>query len=444
MTPAGKTDLSWAEQKSPKEQAQMTKAPADKHIWAIYITLCLISIVELYSASSREVTATNIYGPILRHCAMLFGGFLIILFLQNVPYRRFIKWIPVFVLLSIVMAVYVNFFGLIINGARRSFSIMGIVIQSAEFIKLSAVLSIAFILSRSQSNHGVKNSGIVWSAAIAILFGALLIKQGLTNTLLLMLISISMMLIGGVQIKKVVAICIVYLAIAAFAYFVHNKSSNDAEAEKTEALAENPAAISATGKGGEIDRSALRMERLKVFFTDSAKYKHPITAKNLQEQYSYIAQANGGIIGVGPGNSRETARLPLAFTDYIYAIVIEDLGLVGGLVVLVLYLWLIVRAGSIASACSRAFPALLVIGMAIFIVLQALFHMAIVTGVFPVSGQPLPLISKGGSSILITSIAFGIMLSVSRYAARAGKKQDIKEEINALPESMRGENLTQL
>ncbi len=330
--------MSWQAQGNPKEQAPTTKAPADKHLWAIYIALCIVSIVELYSASSREVTANNIYGPILRHCAMLFGGFLIILFLQNVPYRRFIRWIPVFVIISVLMAVYVNFFGLVINGARRSFSIIGIVVQSAEFIKLSAVLSIAFVLSRSQSKRGVKNNGIIISALIAIIFGGLLIKQGLTNTLLLMLISISMMLIGGVQIRKVVAICIVYLAIAACASFIHTKFSTDAEAEKTEAIAENASAVSAAGKDVDIVRSALRMERLKVFFTDSAKYKHPITAKNLQEQYSYIAQANGGIIGVGPGNSRETARLPLAFTDYIYAIVIEDLGLVGGLFVLVLYL----------------------------------------------------------------------------------------------------------
>ena len=117
------------------------------------------------------------------------------------------------------------------------------------------------------------------------------------------------------------------------------------------------------------------------------------------------------------------------------------MGLVGGLVVLILYLWLLGRAAGIASRCNRTYPALLVMGMSVLIAFQALFHMAIVTGVFPVSGQPLPLISKGGTSIVVTAIAFGIMLSVSRTATRQGnKKQEIKEEIEALPEQFRDEN----
>ena len=119
---------------------------------------------------------------------------------------------------------------------------------------------------------------------------------------------------------------------------------------------------------------------------------------------------------------------------------IEDWGFVGGLLLLALYLWLLTRAGAIAGRCSRAFPALLVMGMAVLIVLQALFHMAIVTGVFPVSGQPLPLISKGGSSILATSIAFGIMLSVSRFAVQTNKKREIDAEILTLPADMTAEN----
>ena len=175
-----------------------------------------------------------------------------------------------------------------------------------------------------------------------------------------------------------------------------------------------------------------------------AKYDEPITSENRQEQYSYMAQANGGLIGNLPGNSRETARLPLAFSDYIFAIVIEDWGFVGGLILLALYLWLLTRAGAIASRCSRVFPALLVMGMAVLIVLQALFHMAIVTGVFPVSGQPLPLISKGGSSILATSIAFGIMLSVSRFAVQSNKKREIDAEILTLPADMSAENPSKL
>lgn len=133
-------------------------------------------------------------------------------------------------------------------------------------------------------------------------------------------------------------------------------------------------------------------------FDPTPEYEKETTHKNLQEHRAAMAMAHGGITGVGPGNSRESSRLPLAFSDYIYAIIIEDLGfIVGGIGLLVAYLMILARAGLIARRCTRAFPALLVMGMAVMIVLQALFNMAIVVGVFPVSGQPLPLISKGGN-----------------------------------------------
>ena len=170
-------------------------------------------------------------------------------------------------------------------------------------------------------------------------------------------------------------------------------------------------------------------------------YKKELNAINQQEMFSRMAQANGGITGVGPGNSRECSRLPLAFSDYIYSIIVEDTGLIGGLVLIAIYLMLLARAGHIAQRCKRAFPALMVIGMAVLIVMQALFHMAINVGFFPVSGQPLPFISMGGTSILIMSMAMGIMLSVSRTARTVSDKStDIKDELNKLPDNMQGEN----
>ena len=202
-------------------------------------------------------------------------------------------------------------------------------------------------------------------------------------------------------------------------------------------------------KGETVDRfSEVLVPRLKRWwYGDSIpKWQQKITRTNYQEQFSYIAQAHGGVVRFMPGNSRETSRLPLAFSDYIFAIVIEDLGLVGGVFVLILYIFLLFRAGGIASQCTRAFPAMLVIGMALYITFQALFHMGIVSGLLPVSGQPLPLISAGGTSILITSLAIGVMLSVSRFATRKGtaQKRDINQEISALPENVRAENPSQL
>ena len=141
-----------------------------------------------------------------------------------------------------------------------------------------------------------------------------------------------------------------------------------------------------------------------------------ITDENRQVWFATMAQAHGGVIGRGPGNSRESARLPLAFSDYIYSIIIEDSGLVGGVAILILYLFLVARAGVVAFRLRKAFPTFLIMGCAVMIVFQALVHMAIVVGLGPVSGQPLPFISKGGTSILVMSAAIGAMLSVSRFA----------------------------
>lgn len=422
------------------------KLKADKHIWGLYIALCIISIIELYSASSREVASSTmgVYGPIVRHCSMLFVGLLLMLGLQRIHYKWFIPLIPLFAAASVLMMGYVMFFGDVINGARRSFTLFGVMIQPAEFLKLSAAMVIALVMSRNQMPHGVKTRGVAICAATVILFGGLLFNQGLTNTILLMSISLSMMLIGGVQWKKFGIVLIAYGVIAAGALWWKMDSAEE-RAEKLKAGIKVEQMDGNRHETIKTDRSGTWQARIDRFLGDSIpKYDKPITADNRQEMYAYMAQANGGLFGVFPGNSREAARLPLAFSDYIYSIIIEDMGFVGGMFVLILYLWLLARAGAIARRCSRAFPAMLVIGMAVMIVFQALFHMAIVTGVFPVSGQPLPLISKGGSSILITSIAFGVMLSVSRYAVRSGKKQEIKQEMNALPESVRADNPTQI
>lgn len=428
-------------QNSPTADTPKLPLPkADKYIWAIYIAILVISVIELYSASSREVTATNVFAPLLRHGQMLVLGAIITVLISRMHYRWLIPLTPIFVTLTILLGVYVLFKGDIINGARRSTTLLGIAIQPAELLKLSVVLVIALVMSRQQADRGVRTAGVVWSAAIVLLCGGLLFSQGLTNTLLLMGISFAMMLIAGVEWKKFLCVLLAYGVVGAGAMILKHESKPDYSPEEWTYITENGKDYS--GKTVTITRSGTQQNRIARWLgNDSvAKYDEPITSENRQEQYSYMAQANGGLIGNLPGNSRETARLPLAFSDYIFAIVIEDWGFVGGLLLLALYLWLLTRAGAIAGRCSRAFPALLVMGMAVLIVLQALFHMAIVTGVFPVSGQPLPLISKGGSSILATSIAFGIMLSVSRFAVQTNKKREIDAEILTLPADMTAEN----
>ncbi len=426
---------------APKVEAKVKRPlpKADKYIMAIYIAILVISVIELYSASSREVQASNVFGPIIRHGQMLLLGVVLTLGISRLHYRWLIPLTPLFVAVTVILAVYVLFKGDIINGARRSTTLLGIPIQPAELLKLAVVLLIALVMSKMQERRGVKTSGVVISASFVLLCSGLLFTQGLTNTLLLMGISFAMMLIGGLQMKKFLLVLVAYGVVGGAAILV--KKSNEQHYSEAELLH-----ITETGKNfaGEVvtlERSGTQRGRIDRWLGDSIpKYAEPITAENRQEQYSYMAQAHGGWIGQLPGNSRETARLPLAFSDYIFAIVVEDWGFLGGMFLLALYLMLLARAGAIASRCAQPFPALLVMGMAVMIVLQALFHMAIVTGVFPVSGQPLPLISKGGSSIIATSIAFGVMLSVSRFAVQSNNRKEINAEIMALPPEIVGEN----
>ena len=418
------------EKKPTETKKDEGKPRADKYITAIYLTLCVISVVELYSASSREVSAGHVFSPLVRHLVQMIIGIAICFGMSKISYRWLVPFTPVIVLVSTIAMAFVLVGGDIINGARRGFTVAGMLILPAELLKISAVLIIAWIMSRTQiKGGGVKNSGVVMCAVIVILFSGLLFTQGLTNTLLLMAISLSMMLVGGIEWKKFGIVCLMYGLIAggALSFKINSDTDEKEGKEKTE-----------KAEAGE--RGKTWANRISRWGNDSIpKYDQPITAENRQEMYSYMAQANGGVFGVIPGNSRETARLPLAFSDYIYSIVVEDLGLVGGMVLLIIYLSLLARAGIIASHCRKVFPALLIMGMAVMICFQALFHMAIVTGVFPVSGQPLPMISKGGMSIFVTSFAFGIMLSVSRYAASKNKNKTKNKNVE-LPKSMDAEN----
>ena len=252
-------------------------------------------------------------------------------------------------------------------------------------------------------------------------FGLMLYSNGLTNTALIVIIATAMFVIGGTQLNKLAVIFCIFAVVGGIVYNTKFKTS-DANAEGT---ATEMAANSTVGEaGGTVDRTELRQKRVTDFL-EGVEPDDTVTDFNRQVFFANMSQAHGGLLGNGPGNSRESARLPLAFSDYIFSIVVEDTGFVGGVCLLILYLLLLARAGVIASKCTKAFPALLITGCATLIVSQAMIHMAIVVGLAPVSGQPLPFISKGGTSILVMSAAMGMMLSVSKFAIqRTRKTQD--------------------
>lgn len=434
-----------------KKYEEVSRKYGDPWIWGIYFTLLILSIIESYSASSREVAMSGIYMPIIKQCIFLALGGVLIFILYRTDYNNKTLLgilIPGLGLITFVCLVYVMLFGEVVNGAQRAISLPGgFTLQPAELAKLSIVTLVTYILARNQKKNDVKNGGMITAAVVVAVFGGLLIQSGLTNALLLMCISMSMMVIGGAKWKKIIYICLSYVVILALLWVI--KSHNDkqsailAASETTERIVMEGDTIGDTDATATVNRQGTWKKRIADWKDRDALVYKPITSKNQQEMFSRMAQAHGGIAGVGIGNSRECSRLPLAFSDYIFSIIIEEMGLVGGIFVLVLYLWLLARAAIIVRRCRRVLPALLVIGMASMVALQALFHMAINVGVFPVSGQPLPLISKGGTSIIVTSIAFGVMLSISRTIANYDKK-NIKLEENRLPDGLRAENPSQL
>lgn len=410
------------------------KQKADPYIWGIYIMLLMVSVIELFSASSTEVSASNVYMPLIRHAVFLILGLGCVIGLQNTHYVFFSRFAAFMAVCSLALLLISNFIGVEINGAQRAIRIAGFTIQPAEIVKLTVVILLSTILGRTQQPRGVSNSGVFLSAFVVIVFGACLWKNGLTNTILLFGVSLSMFLIGGMSMKKLGIVIGIYLVFGGGLFLLKYQDDKVDELDKvtrTETLA-------ATQTDGRVGTHKGRVAR----FLEGVDPDDEIDDYNRQVIFANIAQANGGVFGQGPGNSRESARLPLAFSDYIYSIIVEDTGLVGGIFLLMLYLLLLARAGSIAYKCKRAFPAFLIMGCAVLIVFQALVHMAIVTGLFPVSGQPLPLISKGGTSIIVMSCAIGIMLSVSRFAVTNGSSKEIKEELNRLPEDMQAENFS--
>ena len=418
----------------PKTKAGITPRRADPYIWGIYIALLVVSVIELFSASSTEVSAANVYMPLIRHGIFLILGLGLVLLLQNVHYKHISHYAWVMAIASLGLLIMSNFFGIEINGAQRAIKIAGFTIQPAEIVKYTVVILLARILGREQKGGGISTKGVVFSALVAVVFAACLWKNGLTNTLLLFMVSVSMFMIGGMKWKQFFIVMVVYMVCGGALYFVKYQDEKAAGFNNEENV---------TAMVKSNDRTDTHKGRISRFIA-GVNPEDPIDDYNRQVVFSKIAQANGGVFGQGPGNSRESARLPLAFSDYIYSIIVEDTGLVGGIILLMLYLMLLARAGRIAYRCALAIPSFMTMGCAVLIVLQALVHMAIVTGLFPVSGQPLPFISKGGTSILVMSVAIGTMLSVSRFAVTTGDWKMMKAEQKELPEDMRATNYSNL
>ena len=380
----------------------------DRVIWIIFMFLCLISVVEVFSATSTiAYKNANHWAPIVRHATFLLGGFVLVLLLHNVPCRFF----PAFILLlpvSVLMLLVTPFVGINANDAHRWLEIFGIQFQPSEFAKLASIVFIAFLLSkRSRFTDDQIFTYILIGVGVTCV---LILPENFSTAFMLFGVCFLMMFIGQLPLMKLGKLAgVLILALILFIVL----------------LRFTPAGVTQYLP----DRFSTWQGRLERFFDghesdtdENGVYK--ITDDNYQVSHAKIAIARGGVFGQLPGHGQQRDFLPQAYSDFIYAIIIEELGVVGGVFVLMLYIMLLVRVGMIARKCEKAFPKYLVLGCGLLIVVQALANMAVAVNLIPVTGQPMPLVSRGGTSTVISCIYFGIILSVSRFGANMGNEED--------------------
>jgi len=407
----------------------------DKVIWMVFFFLCMISLVEVFSASSNlTYKSQNYIGPIAFHAGTILAGAFVAVVTLNIPCRYFKLMTPFLLLISGFTLLWVLIGGESINGANRVISLPGgITFQPSEIAKGTMVLITAQILSAMQREDGADKKAFKYILCIVIPTAALIGIENLSTAALLLLVIFLMMFIGRiplVQMAKLAGAAAVLVAV--FLTLVLTLGSigakEEANIQAVETVNNQTTDTKAIKGGGIFHRFVTWRNRITKHL--DKKYISPEQYdldKDAQVAHANIAIVSSNIIGKGPGQSVERDFLSQAFSDFIYAIVIEELGIIGAAFVVFLYIVLLYRTARIANRCENNFPAFLIMGLALLLVVQAIFNMMVAVGLAPVTGQPLPLISKGGTSTIINCAYIGAILSVSRSAKKRMAKVAVNE-----------------
>ena len=369
----------------------------DAYIWFAIICLSLIGLLAVYSATGslafRKQDGNTEYF-LLKHALFLFGGFFLMYFFHLLDYKYFSRLSQMAVVVAILLLIATLIFGNDVNDAKRTITIFGITFQASDFAKFTLIMFIARYLSKNQEEMNSLRGFIIiliWICGICIL----IMPENLSTSLVLFFTCCMLLFIGNARIKHLLLLTASFTIIALIGFTVLLKSP--------ESMLPG--------------RAATWKARIENF-----------TGKDTVEEYqtiqAKIAVASGGLMGKGPGKGEQSAYLPEAYSDFIFAVIIEEYGLIfGGLVVAGLYLLILYRTIRSVIKSPKAFGALLAVGLTFSLVLQAFIHMAVATSFFPLTGLTLPLISMGGTSIIFTSAAFGVILSVSRSVEEQEEKE---------------------
>ena len=411
------------------------KFKGDAVIWTVFLFLCIISIVEVYSAASNlSFKSGNYIEPALKHTGLLLVGIVVMIFTMNIKCRYFKIVTPFALLFSFILLVIVLCIGESTNGSQRWIDLGIVQFQPSEIAKGAIVLATAQILSAMQTPTGADKRAFKYILVVCAMIIPLIMVENLSTAVLLCTVVFLMMFIGKVpkaQLGKLLGTVMLALALVVTMVMVfgHDEKKEAAQSPKQQLVQQEEKKDETV-----VEKVFHRFDTWKARIDDflSNDYVPPsevdITGKDAQTAHANIAIASSNVIGKGPGNSVERDFLSQAFSDFIYAIIVEELGIFGAVFVCMLYIVLLFRTATIANRCANTFPALLIIGFALLLVVQALFNMAVAVGLVPVTGQPLPLISKGGTSTIINCAYIGVILSVS-YSAK--KKDDANSPAEA-------------
>lgn len=397
----------------------------DKVLWMVFFFLCLISIIEVFSASSGLTYKSQDYvGPIIYHTGTIVFGFIVAIVIVHIPWRYFKLMTPFLLLFSIVTLLWVLLAGTKIGDAGRWINLFGFTFQPSEIAKGSLVLAVAQILSIMQDEDGADPKAIKYILVLSIPIIFLIFLENFSTAALLSIVVYLMMFLGRVPMKQIgiltgIGLGVVIMGLAFIWFAGHDKE----ELERMEKQQKIEMVAGVKKEKSFLDKVFHRADtwksRLMKFADDKEVAPEDYDLdKDAQVAHANIAIASSNVLGKGPGNSEQRDFLAQAFSDFIFAIIIEEMGFVGSGLVVLLYIFLLFRAARIASRCEYNFPAFLVMGLGLLLVIQALFNMMVAVGLAPVTGQPLPLISKGGTSTIINCAYIGAMLSISRISKK--------------------------
>ena len=406
------------------------KIKGDGIIWMVFFFLCIVSVLEVYSASSAlTYKADSYWKPVVYHTSLILVGVAFMVLTMNIKCKYFKLVTPFALLFSLLMLIAVLIMGQSTNGAQRWIGLFGIQFQPSELAKGAVILAEAQILSAMQTVDGADRRAFKYIMYVSLPIIFLIGMENLSTAALLFLTVIIMMFIGRVPKVQLGRLLGVLAMIGVFAVAMvwmigdeeDAKPTDDKEMVMTEQTTEEESTnLFAKGYNKVFHRASTWKARIMDFLDNKELRPEDVDleGKGAQKAHAAIAIATSNVVGKGPGNSVERDFLSQAFSDFIYAIIIEEMGVWGAAGVCLLYIILLFRTATIANRCANVFPALLIMGVALLLATQAMFNMCVAVGLAPVTGQPLPLVSKGGTSTIVNCVYIGIILSVSYTAKR--------------------------